>query len=535
MRLTRLNAPLALLLACGSAHATPTLHNLGLLPGGTYSRGSALSADGTVVTGTADLNTDELWGDRAFRWTLSTGMQSLGTPTGLPWTAANSMNTNGTAVAGNAANRLFRWTSTGGMQNLGVIPGGTIALATGISGDASIVVGWGNALGSFYGCRWTSSTGVQSLGALPGGASSAAYAISRDGSLIAGTSEWTGPGTRATLWPSVGSPFSIGVLGGGTNSFARAVSVNNLVVVGDSEHQNDVTWGTRMFRWTSAGGMQNLGVPSGASDSYAFGVNADGKVVTGRAKHGANFRAAMWSTQVGMVDLTNHLASLGVNMTGWVLTDAWGVSDDGSAISGTGLFNGQNRAFLVTNVPCPSVPEYNDNPTNATTCEFSTEAVTLSVDADAPGTLTYQWFVEAPFSPDGWVQIQGPSYDDPTTGLSFHVDGWDGPDLAISEIALATHPAALRFHAVASNACGSTPSTNATITVGGDACTTCTADYNTDGTVDVLDFLDFFDDFSTCDGKAGPCGASGNADVNNDGTVDVLDFLDFLDAFSSGC
>ena len=66
-------------------------------------------------------------------------------------------------------------------------------------------------------------------------------------------------------------------------------------------------------------------------------------------------------------------------------------------------------------------------------------------------------------------------------------------------------------------------------------CEFCAADYNRDGTDDVLDFLDFFDDFGACDGQPGPCGTIADADFNGDTSVDVLDFLDFFDAFGTGC
>lgn len=54
----------------------------------------------------------------------------------------------------------------------------------------------------------------------------------------------------------------------------------------------------------------------------------------------------------------------------------------------------------------------------------------------------------------------------------------------------------------------------------------CRADYNFDGSVDILDFLDFFNDFGNLDPRA---------DVNLDGSVDVLDFLEWFNWFGSGC
>lgn len=64
----------------------------------------------------------------------------------------------------------------------------------------------------------------------------------------------------------------------------------------------------------------------------------------------------------------------------------------------------------------------------------------------------------------------------------------------------------------------------------------CKADFNLDGSGDILDFLDFFDAFGVCDGSPAPCQSIAlDADVNSDGLVDILDFLDFLDAFGAGC
>ena len=54
--------------------------------------------------------------------------------------------------------------------------------------------------------------------------------------------------------------------------------------------------------------------------------------------------------------------------------------------------------------------------------------------------------------------------------------------------------------------------------------TLCNADFNADGSTDVLDFLDFFDAF----GQELPA-----SDVNADGLIDVLDVLDFFDAFGA--
>lgn len=108
--------------------------------------------------------------------------------------------------------------------------------------------------------------------------------------------------------------------------------------------------GDRAFRWTQAGGMQNLGVIPGMPHSYGNVISGDGLVVAGRCKFNASNtpgRAFIWRAQTGMVDLNTWLPTQGVNLAGWVLTDATGLSYDGSALCGTGFYNGQERAFLI--------------------------------------------------------------------------------------------------------------------------------------------------------------------------------------------
>ena len=59
---------------------------------------------------------------------------------------------------------------------------------------------------------------------------------------------------------------------------------------------------------------------------------------------------------------------------------------------------------------------------------------------------------------------------------------------------------------------------------------TCPADFNADGFIDIFDFTDFV----TCfEGDACPPGKT--ADFNNDGFPDIFDFTDFIDAFEAGC
>ena len=56
------------------AHAQPAIHNIGVLTGGSSSNALAVSANGAVVAGRSGSST----GNRAIRWTVAGGLQSLG-------------------------------------------------------------------------------------------------------------------------------------------------------------------------------------------------------------------------------------------------------------------------------------------------------------------------------------------------------------------------------------------------------------------------------------------------------------------------
>lgn len=99
--------------------------DLGTLGGGIavgVTVAAAVSADGQVVVGTSPLAAGP---SRAYRWTVSGGMQDLGT---LGWhtSEAEDVSADGTVVVGTSGNQsgdrhAFRWTAAGGMQDLGTL------------------------------------------------------------------------------------------------------------------------------------------------------------------------------------------------------------------------------------------------------------------------------------------------------------------------------------------------------------------------------------------------------------------------------
>ncbi|HEX8876594.1 MAG TPA: hypothetical protein VF777_07585 [Phycisphaerales bacterium] len=507
------------------SHAAPVIYNLGILPGGTESRGTAVSHDATYVTGSVDVIVGQAVIYHAFRWSIPSGMVDLGIPASVSFSSGNSMDHAGLGVAGNGGNKLFRWTVSGGPQNLGLLPGGTLGLATGISADTTIVVGWSNASdGNAYGVKWTSPGTMVALPTLSGGfQGNSAYGISADGSIIVGGSSWSGSGYRAVRWLPGNIIQNLGILPGGTDSRAFAISKNNAVIVGDCQLPS----GDRAFRYTNAA-MQNLGTPLGTTASYARSTNFDGKVVTGRAAIGINtYRALYWSTNVGMTDLAAWVTSLGGNLTGWILEESWGVSNDGSAIAGTGTFNGQRRGFLIKGLPCPSTATIISDPVHRSVCASPGSSATLGVAIEAPGDVAYQWSVESPPDSGVFEPITGPTYAD-TTGLTFEVANWDSPEITITGARAPAPIKEIRFLGGITNPCGTVNTSVARVVL-------CTADLTCDEQVDDADFVQFAAAYNALLCPEGTPGLPPTCpgDLNQDSLVDDSDFVLFADAYNA--
>ena len=122
-----------------------------------------------------------------------------------------------------------------------------------------------------------------------------------------------------------------------------AVVVGNNNITESDEHA---------FRWTLSGGMVDLGTLPGDVSSDARGVNGDGSVVVGYSYPSAysddGYHAFRWTAAQGTVDLNTYLPALGIDLTGWTLTEARGVSDDGLTIAGNGLnTDGLPEAWVV--------------------------------------------------------------------------------------------------------------------------------------------------------------------------------------------
>ena len=348
-RLVLLVAPVLVLIGLAAPEArSQSFTGLGFLPGGTQSAAARVSGDGSVVVGSSGSY-------RAFLWTRAGGMVDLGMLPGATTAYSTGVSVDGSVVVGTVyateGVRAFRWTFAGGMVSLGLpLDGGGDQEAyntygTAVSGDGAVVAGFSDPVNAAY--RWTDAGGMWSLGT-PGAGYSIARDCNSDGTVLVGEST-AGLGDHAFRWTLQEGLQDLGTLSGGTISRAAGVSADGSTVVG---YGNAGLAGMRAFRWTAASGMVSLGTLPGMT-SYAYGVSGDGSVVVGVLM--SPNHAMMWTPSLGMVDLNSYLPTLHLDLTGWTLTSANGISADGRTVVGTGTHNGQTEAW-VAQLSSPTTP-----------------------------------------------------------------------------------------------------------------------------------------------------------------------------------
>jgi probable HAF family extracellular repeat protein len=214
---------------------------------------------------------------------------------------ANAVSDDGCVVVGygydKRGQQAFRWTCD--VQELEHLGDGYFrtSAATAVSADGSIVVGYGEPSMGRRAIRWTEEDGMVNLGTLSGGDFSEAHGISPDGSVVVGVSD-SAMGPQACIWylNESGNVLEIQRIGGLNavpyDSVATGVALNDdgtiLAVVGYSAVNTDPNQ-KEAFIWTPEGGMDNLqGLlfgydleVGGWKMDRATGISADGNVISG--------------------------------------------------------------------------------------------------------------------------------------------------------------------------------------------------------------------------------------------------------------
>ncbi len=347
-------APAILAASTYAATFTP----LGYLPGASsYSEALDVSADGQVVVGQSFRGA---FGSEAFRWTAAGGMEGLGDlPTGDYWSAAHAASGDGNVVVGIATagqfagNDGFRWTSGSGMQPTGYLTPNSYSYTLGVSADGSVAVGDSRSAAGNEAFRWTAGGGLTGLGDLSGGTfESFANDVSADGKVVVGASR-SASTLEAFRWTQETGMVGLGFLSGQVGeSQAWAVSADRNTIVGST--------GTHGWQWTAATGLVEIPrLPTGGI--IPADVSANGSVIVGTTLDTTDatqrIPAFIWTAQFGTENLQQFLAqNYGLDLPGWTLTKANGISDDGHIIVGRGVDPlGHTQAWVINlSVPEPS-------------------------------------------------------------------------------------------------------------------------------------------------------------------------------------
>jgi probable HAF family extracellular repeat protein len=176
---------------------------LGFLPGGNHSSAHDVLADGSVIFGASALSS----GVQVFRWTQETGMVELGAP------AVSAVSADGTVIVGTARHgyperdEAFRWTETSTTW-LGDLPGGQQASAAGdVSANGSVVIGWSATSIGNEAFIWDAAHGMRSIKqvlldlgvwSVDGWTLGSAEALSADGTVVVGYGR--NPGGYEEAW-----------------------------------------------------------------------------------------------------------------------------------------------------------------------------------------------------------------------------------------------------------------------------------------------------------------------------------------------
>ncbi len=305
---------------------------------------------------------------------------------------ANGLSTDGKVATGFAAfglgvssNRAFRWVEGVGMTNLGTLPGGSFSYSEGrdISDDGLRIAGQSSSSSGFRAFLWTAGTnggnatmlnlGVVASGNL--GGISEANGISGNGLMVVGSSSAlsgipatettpeiiTSQATQAFKYSVATSRVGLGDLeGGSVTSSAFAASFDGSVIVGYGTPGTGINHGVI---WTDAGIMSVGDLPGGADICRLYDVSADGSIAVGLGNDASGRAAVIWDPENGLRKLSTLVAGLGVDLTGWTLETAEGISADGDVIVGNGTNPaGKKEAWRLTGAlalfvpPAPVIP-----------------------------------------------------------------------------------------------------------------------------------------------------------------------------------
>lgn len=347
------------------AQVTASFQGVGDLPGGSFtSQASAVSPDGTVVVGYS-VTSNQNFPYQAFRWTAGTAIEMLETTREDGSSNALAASAFGTIIVGSGgyllpsgAGEAVVWEGGHVRPLTGVT---LVGAATDVTPDGAVIIGsmYTDLALPYAGARaFRFCDGVvESLGTGNYGLASYASGVSSDGSVVVGSFPRPDPANpsqhteESFRWTLETGMVGLGWLTGYSASNAYGVSADGSTVVG-------ICYGVARspaFRWKD-GVMTDLGgltADDHSSTAYATATSSDGWRVVGRVQgRFSGDEAFLWDPVFGMRRIADVLTDdYGVDLKGWELLEAFGMSDDGQTIVGTARNPDGNLEGFVATIP----------------------------------------------------------------------------------------------------------------------------------------------------------------------------------------
>jgi uncharacterized membrane protein len=308
-----------------------TFTRIGVLPGYSRTRVTAVSADGTAVVGYSGDGT--FWETAAFRWTRVLGRPlRLG---GFPQfpdanSVANDVSANGSLVVGEATayvRRPVRWPIPGWIWGLPYPAGPPGAVATAVSANGDVVAGISLALEASDGFRaliWTPDGEYVEVGETI--CCGTSIGLSADGDVMV-FQGLEGPSVHRAGEGTSLLPLSDGF----ENSRVEGISSkgNLMVGTGGLPRRDPVVW--------TPGSIVSLEdqMPVGM-EGVARAISRNGTMIVGSMsiEYDTLKDAFLWTAGDGVMDLREYLVAHGIGVVPWNASIATDVSDDGRTIVG---------------------------------------------------------------------------------------------------------------------------------------------------------------------------------------------------------
>jgi uncharacterized membrane protein len=319
------SAPIGFLLRLNETTATALTNSAGTSLNRSVPIG--IRFDGGTIVGYQSTNNS--FGGRATFWVDPATPQLNGVPTSVMWSCADNGSTivgyeNTTGNADGYRAQVWAWSSGQSSYAQSELPSlrssvnsiGSVARSVSANGSVAVGQSWpstttvGSPPTGWQACYWragTSGYSVNPLGYLSGNTTADSVAVSADGRFAVGYSGNGGVNTQACYWDLS----STGVPAAGTLSLAPG--------------------STRVARAIGS----RVAAPSGI-ENYIIGGSYEPSP--------GNVAAFIWENQstqgaidnVKFRDLKTYLSGLGVNLTGWTLTEVTGISRNGRVLVGNG-------------------------------------------------------------------------------------------------------------------------------------------------------------------------------------------------------